>query len=132
MFAAAALVVVAAPAVARLAAAGGDRATEGASMRIEMRIEGGIAHFPGLARPHVIDVAALPAKEAEMLRSLVAAALAAPPPGPVAKEAADYRTHFVTIEEVGSRRELKITDLDDDPARRALIEALRRLKPTAR
>lgn len=97
-------------------------------MRIEMRTEGGIAHFPGLARPFVIDLGALPPAEAEALRALVAAALAAPPAPPPAAGAADYQTTVLTIEDGGERRQLTITDLDPDGARQALRDALHRLR----
>jgi len=112
---------------------GGTEVGEG-RMRIEMRTEGGVAFFPGLAKPAVIELSALPAAEGESLRALVAAALAAPPAAPPPAGAADYRTTHLAIDDDGVRRELTITDLDDEPALRALLDALRRLKraPTPR
>jgi hypothetical protein len=117
-----------------IAAAGGadGRAWEGGQgMRIEMHTEGGIAYFPGLARPAVVDVDGLPAAEAGRLRTLVERALAAPPPAAPPAGAADYRKTFIAIDDGGTRRELMVTDLDQDPARRALLDALRELRGSA-
>jgi len=56
-------------------------------MRIEFMVEGGIAHFPGLARPVVIESEALPEMDAaELVRLLEAARFferPAPPAPPV-------------------------------------------------
>ncbi len=93
-----------------------------------MRTEGGVAFFPGLARPTVIDLGTLsPADEARM-RDLVAAALAAPPAPPPPKGAADYRTTFLSIEDGGDVHQLAISDVDTDPSRRALLDALGELR----
>ncbi len=93
-----------------------------------MRTEGGVAFFPGLAQPAIIDVSTLsPADETE-LRALVDAALAAPPAPPPPKGAADYRTIVLTIEDGGEHHQVAISDLDTDPSRRALRDALRKLK----
>ena len=40
-------------------------------MRIEFRVDGGLAAFPGLAKPVTIDCSALPKEEAAQLRGLV-------------------------------------------------------------
>jgi hypothetical protein len=69
-------------------------------VRIEFKSEGGLAHFPGLSKPIVIDTAQLPQGESVQLEGLVDAArffdlpavVGLPRPG-----AADYRKHTITI-----------------------------------
>jgi hypothetical protein len=40
-------------------------------MRVQFAMEGGIAYFPGLSQPMVIDSAVLPPQEADELQQLV-------------------------------------------------------------
>lgn len=75
-------------------------------MRVELKTEGGVAFFPGLARPFVLETAALSADEAERLACLVDECRffdreeAAPP----ARRGADAREYVLTIEAEGARR----------------------------
>ncbi len=43
-------------------------------MRIQLKIEGGLAYFPGLSKPITIDGNALPPQEADKLKQLLDAA----------------------------------------------------------
>src|SRR5262245_55358792 len=92
-------------------------------MRIELRIEGGLAHFPGLAKPLVLRTEDLSsADRAEIERLAAAARLFERPeeaggPGRVAPDARRYR---LEVEEEGRRRALVIDDPIADPALAAL------------
>lgn len=97
-------------------------------MRVQFQMEGGIAHFPGLSRPVVIDSGQLSQEEAAELRRLVEAArffdlpetAALPPRG-----AADYSRYTITIEEGGRRHTVQLTDLVQEPAIQRLLTFLR-------
>jgi hypothetical protein len=98
-------------------------------MRITLRTEGGIAHFPGLARPRVLDTAALSESDARAIEALVDAAQFftrpdAAPPSPVG---ADRRKYTLTVERAEESRTLHAYD-PLDPALSALVAKLR--KPT--
>jgi hypothetical protein len=96
-------------------------------MRVEFITQGGIAHFPGLSRPVVIDSAALSAEEDAELKRLVEAArffeqpatAGAPPPG-----AADYYQYTISIEDEGRQHTLKLADPVEDPALQQLLHFL--------
>jgi hypothetical protein len=96
-------------------------------MRVQLKIEGGLAHFPGLSQPTLIDGAALPAEEADELRRLVEAArffdrpstVGAPSPG-----AADYRRYTISIEEGGRQHTVTLVDPVADPDLQKLLRFL--------
>ncbi|MGH8059483.1 MAG: protealysin inhibitor emfourin [Candidatus Entotheonellia bacterium] len=97
-------------------------------MRIEFKMEGGIAHFPGLSRPVTIDSDTLPGPEADTLRRLVDAAHVFDLPavaGTPAPGAADYYRYTVTIEDEGRRHTVQATEPVEDPALRELLGFLR-------
>jgi hypothetical protein len=93
-------------------------------MHIELKAEGGIAHFPGLSKPAVVDTDQLPVEEAGQLEDLVKAArffdlppiVGLPHPG-----AADFRKYTITIVD-GSRRNSvqMVTPIEDGDLRRLL------------
>lgn len=93
-------------------------------MRIQFRMEGGIAQFPGLSKPVVIESAALSEEDAGELTRLVEAArfferptvVGAPPRG-----AADYRLYTITVEDRGRRHTVKCTDPVEDPTVQELL-----------
>ncbi len=95
-------------------------------MRIEVRTEGGLAYFPGLSKPVIVDSAQLaPADAAELERRVedahfftLQAKYSEPPRG-----AADYRRYTITIEDAGRRHSVQYTDLDAAPE----LDSLRRL-----
>jgi hypothetical protein len=96
-------------------------------MRIEFKTEGGIAHFPGLSRPVVIDSDALSEEEASELKRLIEAArfferptvASAPPRG-----AADYRQYTITVEDDGRQHTVKLADPVEDPTLQQLLRFL--------
>ena len=97
-------------------------------MRIQLKIEGGVAYFPGLNKPRVIDSADLPAAEAKHLRQLVDAAgifeqSAGSPTLP--KGAADYRQYTITVEDGRRQRTIRLADPIANPDIEALVEYLR-------
>jgi hypothetical protein len=97
-------------------------------VRIEFKTEGGIAHFPGLSKPIVIDTAQLPEDKSKALEALIdaarffdlPAAVGQPRPG-----AADYRTYSITVTDGARRHSIKAYDPIENDALRALIDALR-------
>ncbi len=109
-------------------------------MRIELVVEGGIAYLPGLARPFVIDSAALAAEEAQRLAALVEDAGVLGPAtskrnvepastgqrrGPGASgRGADLRSYRITVDDGSRRRTLRLQD-PLDPQLAPLVEFLR-------
>jgi hypothetical protein len=97
-------------------------------MHIEFKMEGGLAHFPGLSKPVTIDSGRIPAEEATELENLVRAARffdqpahsKIPLPG-----AADYRRYTITVEADGRRHTVELTDPITDPDLQRLVTFLR-------
>ncbi len=97
-------------------------------MRIQFKMEGGIAYFPGLSKPITIDSDQLPKQESDELKRLVNAtrffdlpiAMGLPSPG-----AADYRQYTITIQDEGKQHTVHLTDLIEDPNLQALLAYLR-------
>jgi hypothetical protein len=97
-------------------------------MRIQFKMEGGIAYFPGLSKPITIDSAELPKQEADELKRLVNAThffalptvMGSPPRG-----AADYRQYTITIEDEGKQHTVRLTDPIGDPNLQALLTYLK-------
>jgi hypothetical protein len=97
-------------------------------MRVQFKIEGGLAYFPGLSKPRVIDTAELPAAEADRLRRLVDAADLFQQPAAaraLPKGAADYRQYTITVEDGRRRRTIQLADPITNPDLEALVEYLR-------
>jgi len=96
-------------------------------MRIEFQTEGGIAHFPGLSRPIVIDSEALATEAASELSRLLEAArffeqptvVGMPRPG-----AADYRQYTITVEEGGRQHSIQLADPVEEPTLQQLLRFL--------
>lgn len=97
-------------------------------MRIQFKMEGGIAYFPGLSKPITIDSDQLPKQESNELKRLVnathffalPAVMGSPSPG-----AADYRQYTITIQDEGKQHTVHLTDLIEDPNLQALLAYLR-------
>jgi UTP-glucose-1-phosphate uridylyltransferase len=97
-------------------------------MRLQFKMEGGIAYFPGRSSPITIDSDQLPKQESDELKRLVNATrffalptvMGAPSPG-----AADYRQYTITIEDEGKQHTVHVTDLIEDPNLQALLAYLR-------
>jgi hypothetical protein len=97
-------------------------------MRIQFKIDGGVAYMPGLAKPITIDTDQLTADEADEVRRLVASAGffdgAAPVP-PSRAKGADYQQYTITIEEGGRTNTVRLSDPVADPQWQALIGFLK-------
>jgi len=96
-------------------------------MKLTFQMEGGVAHFPGVARPVTIDTDVLPSGDVGQLLELVTRAIpflgdesqpaeAAPP--------ADARTYRIAIDG-DERRSFTVTDPLPEPVA-ALVRELRR------
>ena len=102
-------------------------------MRIQFKMEGGIAYFPGLSKPITIDSDQLPKQESDELKRLVdathffalPAVMGSPSPG-----AADYRQYTITIQDEGKQHTVHVTDLIEDPNLQALLTYLRARRST--
>ncbi|MFB1485346.1 protealysin inhibitor emfourin [Corallococcus sp. RDP092CA] len=94
-------------------------------MRIELKQEGGLAYFPGLARPRSVDLTALPPATAEALQREVREARFFEQPatvggGPTA--GADRTSYTVTIEDDdGRRHSVRLVEPVQEPHLRALL-----------
>jgi hypothetical protein len=97
-------------------------------VQIEFKMEGGLAHFPGLSKPVSIGSEHLSLEESVELEGLLEKARffelpTGPPLAP--KGAADYYQYTVAIEVGGRRHTLKLTDPIEDPNLQRLITILR-------
>lgn len=97
-------------------------------MRVEFKSEGGIAHFPGLSQPIIIDTAALSGEESRRLSGLVAASgffdlpptVDQPRPG-----AADYRRYIITITDGPRHQSVQVYDPIHHQELRSLVDYLK-------
>jgi hypothetical protein len=96
-------------------------------MEASIAIEGGLAHFPGLARERRVDFSSLTDAEKERFREIAKGALAAggkaPPPR---KPVPDARTYRIAIDLGSGRQELTVSDPVQSPAIAELIGFLRK------
>ena len=97
-------------------------------MRVELTIDGGFAHIPGLAKPVVVDSAQLAAQDATELRRLCEAvsAIAKRKDAPQLPSIPDGRSYRLTIEAGDVPRELAVADPIEHPAIAALIAFVQR------
>ena len=97
-----------------------------ARMRIDFRMDGGLAAFPGLAKPVSIACDALPPAQAARLRSLVERAdffaLSRKPHKAVAPDA---RAYTIAIDDGGKCRTVTVAEPIADDALRDLVAELR-------
>ena len=84
-------------------------------------IEGGIAHFPGLARERRVDFAALPEPEVQAFRSLVEKARFFGRQDAPAGGGADRRTYRIAVDLGDGRKTLTLRDPIGDADLTALI-----------
>jgi hypothetical protein len=97
-------------------------------MKISLKTEGGIAHFPGLSQPLTIDEAHLdPAGASELRRAVDAVRFFDLPSslGRAAPGAADYRTHTITVEDGDRKHSVRVIEPIAEPALRELVELVR-------
>ncbi len=95
-------------------------------MHIDFRIDGGLAVFPGLAKPVSIDCAALPAKDAARLGELVRKAdfFGVPQP-PAAAPMPDARAYTIAIDDGLQCRTLTFAEPIAEASMRELVAELR-------
>jgi len=102
-------------------------------LRIDFRVEGGLAVFPGLAQPLTIDCDALPRPESERLRALVERAdFFALPARPRAPPLPDARAYTIAIDDGPQCRTVTVREPIADPALRELVAELRERAASAR
>ena len=96
-------------------------------MRVELQTEGGIAYFPGLNKPVVIDSADLPQAQASQLAQMLddvhffelpAASRSVP------KNAADMRLYLLTVEDGKRRHTVRFVDPIEDANVQSLLDFL--------
>ena len=93
-------------------------------MHMQVRIEGGIAYFPGLAKPIDLDTNTLPAQDAEEMRRLVTAAHFFELPASVGQlpvRGADARRYSITVDDGSAHHTVEVTDPVSHPGLEALI-----------
>ena len=97
-------------------------------MRVELKVEGGLAYLPGLKKPVTVESDKLSKSNAAALKKLVDAAeffdlpstINRPAPG-----AADYQTYTLTVESGKRHHTVKAVDPVDDSALLELIDFVR-------
>jgi hypothetical protein len=99
-------------------------------MRISFRMEGGLAHVPGLSEPVSIDTDELPAEEASELERLIEAArfFELPATSALPRGAADYRKYTITVATPARSHTAHLTDPIDDLHVQELVSHLSRLR----
>jgi len=101
--------------------------TSGIKGEARVKVEGGVAHFPGRAREQVISFDELEAPQQQEIASLASAANffnCRPAPQPARPDARTY-TVCLTIED--QSREVRVSEPIRDPALAKLVSAVRRL-----
>lgn len=97
-------------------------------MRIQFKMEGGLAYFPGLSQPVTIDTDRLFEEEARELARLVYAARFFELPGEAGspqRGGADYRRYTITIEDGGQEHTVQLVDPVTEPHLQALLANVR-------
>jgi len=98
-------------------------------MRIEFKTEGGLAFFPGLLRPAVIDSHDLSAAEAAELERLLDSARFFELPEDsraLHRGAADYRQYTIIVENGDRRHTVRLADPVENRQLQALLDLLGR------
>lgn len=96
-------------------------------MQIEYLVEGGLAYFPGLAKPTVFDADSLPAEANEELKQLIDASgfFDLPPQvGSFPRGGADMRAHVITVKDGERSHTVRLTEPVEDDSVKALLKAI--------
>jgi len=96
-------------------------------MRVELQTEGGVAFFPGLNKPIVLNSSDLSNLQSTQLQKLLDSTRFFELPAAsrsVPKGAADMRRYTITVEDGRRRRTVRLVDPIEDPHLQALIEFL--------
>lgn len=88
-------------------------------VRVTVSVSGGLAIFPGRARPFTVDTSQLEDNEAQELAGLVDNILAIPEPENVPRP--DVRTYEIIAERQGASRTIVASEPLSNPDLRALI-----------
>lgn len=97
-------------------------------MRMRVRIDGGIAYFPGLAKPFDLDTDTLSAQDVEEMKRLVAAAHVFELPASTNQQPAgpDARRYTITIDDGPAHHTVQVTDPVTDSSLADLITFARK------
>ena len=96
-------------------------------MRVELQTDGGVAYFPGLNKPIVVNSHELPNQKAARLQQLIDTARFFELPAAsrsLPKGAVDMRRYTITVEDGRRRRTVRLNDPVEDRHLQALIEFL--------
>jgi len=96
-------------------------------MRVELQTDGGVAYFPGLSKPVVVNSADLPQAQANQLQQLLDDARFFELPGAsrsLPKGAADIRSYTITVEDGRRRSTVRLVDPIENKSLQALIKFL--------
>jgi hypothetical protein len=96
-------------------------------MRVQFKTEGGVAYFPALSAPLIIDSSTLPAETARTLERLVEEARFFELPaqvGTLPRGAADVQHYTVTVEERGRSHTVRMVEPVTHPDLRPLLDYL--------
>jgi emfourin len=95
-------------------------------MRIDFSVDGGLAAFPGLAKPVSIDCEALPPGRSAYLRELMRRAdFFALPTTPPPTTGPDARRYTIAVDDGGQCSTVTVAEPIDNAAMRDLVSALR-------
>ena len=98
-------------------------------MRVTLSRSGGVAYFPGLARPLTLDASSLSEPERATLEQLLRDSRFTGLPSQVGSArpgAADYRTYEITLEDQSGRHTVRAVDPIEDPALERLVRLVER------
>ena len=96
-------------------------------MRVELQTDGGVAYFPGLNKPVVVDSADLPKEQADKFEQLLEQAHLFEQPvasRSLPKGAVDIRQYTLTVQDGRRSRTVRLADPIEDPNLQALIAFL--------
>ena len=102
-------------------------------MRVELQTEGGIAFFPGLNKPIVLNSSDLPKEQSAQLQLLLVSTRFFELPAAsrsLPKGAADMRRYTITVEDGPRRRTVRLVDPIEDTHLQALIDFLQKQRGT--
>ncbi|MEO7911749.1 MAG: protealysin inhibitor emfourin [Roseiflexaceae bacterium] len=103
-------------------------------MRVELQTEGGLAFFPGLNKPIVLNSTDLPKAQVAHLQRLLDSTRFFELPAAsrsIPKGAADLRRYTITVEDGRRRRTVRLTDPVEDTNLQALLEFLQKQRDVA-
>ena len=96
-------------------------------MKIFFSLEGGFAHFPGLAQPREIDTAQLPESDAHALMALLSSSHLLERHAVSPQTIRDARTYTITVIDGDHTQTVQLSDPIGDSALEDLIGLLRQL-----